>query len=163
MLYLLLLSIFPTQLETCLVFCLDFEHGLHDGVHVKVRSHLDACFEVSSTCTPSPLPPHPANPWSFHSSFTYSFYNTKSVVLCLGITALVCLSVTIFSFQSKVRAAECRLTALAATHPTRRSSTHTSVSCCRWMSRPARASCSLCAWSCCSAPSPCLSSSPSDT
>lgn len=32
-----------------------------------------------------------------------SFYNTKSVVLCLGITALVCLSVTIFSFQSKVR------------------------------------------------------------
>ncbi len=32
-----------------------------------------------------------------------SFYNTKSVILCLGITALVCLSVTIFSFQSKVR------------------------------------------------------------
>lgn len=32
-----------------------------------------------------------------------SFYNTKSVVLCLGITALVCLSVTVFSFQSKVR------------------------------------------------------------
>ncbi|KAF0035045.1 hypothetical protein F2P81_012803 [Scophthalmus maximus] len=31
-----------------------------------------------------------------------SFYNTKSVLLCLGITALVCLSVTIFSFQSKI-------------------------------------------------------------
>ncbi|XP_057243678.1 protein lifeguard 2 [Malurus melanocephalus] len=31
-----------------------------------------------------------------------SYYNTKSVLLCLGITALVCLSVTIFSFQSKV-------------------------------------------------------------
>ncbi|KAM7401974.1 hypothetical protein PAMP_017251 [Pampus punctatissimus] len=31
-----------------------------------------------------------------------SFYNTKSVVLCLGITSLVCLSVTIFSFQSKI-------------------------------------------------------------
>uniref|UniRef100_A0A3Q3KWA0 Protein lifeguard 2 n=1 Tax=Mastacembelus armatus TaxID=205130 RepID=A0A3Q3KWA0_9TELE len=31
--------------------------------------------------------------------FVSSFYNTKSVVLCLGITALVCLSVTIFSFQ----------------------------------------------------------------
>ncbi|KFQ33882.1 Protein lifeguard 2, partial [Mesitornis unicolor] len=30
-----------------------------------------------------------------------SYYNTKSVLLCLGITALVCLSVTIFSFQSK--------------------------------------------------------------
>ncbi|NXE00406.1 LFG2 protein, partial [Chaetorhynchus papuensis] len=29
------------------------------------------------------------------------YYNTKSVLLCLGITALVCLSVTIFSFQSK--------------------------------------------------------------
>ncbi|NWT92427.1 LFG2 protein, partial [Urocynchramus pylzowi] len=34
--------------------------------------------------------------WSF-----CSYYNTKSVLLCLGITALVCLSVTIFSFQSK--------------------------------------------------------------
>ncbi|KAE8627071.1 hypothetical protein XENTR_v10006862 [Xenopus tropicalis] len=32
-----------------------------------------------------------------------SFYNTKSVILCLGITALVCMSVTLFSFQSKVR------------------------------------------------------------
>lgn len=32
-----------------------------------------------------------------------SFYNTKSVVLCLGITAAVCLLVTIFSFQTKVR------------------------------------------------------------
>ncbi|RXN31992.1 lifeguard 2-like protein [Labeo rohita] len=31
-----------------------------------------------------------------------SFYNTKSVVLCIGITATVCLCVTIFSFQSKV-------------------------------------------------------------
>uniref|UniRef100_A0A8U8C0X0 Protein lifeguard 2 n=1 Tax=Geospiza parvula TaxID=87175 RepID=A0A8U8C0X0_GEOPR len=30
-----------------------------------------------------------------------NYYNTKSVLLCLGITALVCLSVTIFSFQSK--------------------------------------------------------------
>lgn len=33
----------------------------------------------------------------------YSFYNTKSVVLCLGITAAVCVLVTIFSFQTKVR------------------------------------------------------------
>uniref|UniRef100_A0A4W6FDH7 Protein lifeguard 2 n=1 Tax=Lates calcarifer TaxID=8187 RepID=A0A4W6FDH7_LATCA len=37
-----------------------------------------------------------------------SFYNTKSVVLCLGITALVCLSVTIFSFQSKVDVTSCQ-------------------------------------------------------
>ncbi|TDH14310.1 hypothetical protein EPR50_G00040830 [Perca flavescens] len=34
--------------------------------------------------------------------FVSSYYNTKSVVLCLGITSLVCLSVTIFSFQSKI-------------------------------------------------------------
>ncbi|KAF7659188.1 hypothetical protein LDENG_00001680 [Lucifuga dentata] len=39
---------------------------------------------------------------AFMMGFMSSFYNTKSVVLCLGITALVCLSVTIFSFQSKV-------------------------------------------------------------
>uniref|UniRef100_A0A3Q3F255 Protein lifeguard 2 n=1 Tax=Labrus bergylta TaxID=56723 RepID=A0A3Q3F255_9LABR len=31
------------------------------------------------------------------------FYNTKSVVMCLGITATVCLLVTVFSFQTKVR------------------------------------------------------------
>uniref|UniRef100_A0A3Q0SZ59 Protein lifeguard 2 n=1 Tax=Amphilophus citrinellus TaxID=61819 RepID=A0A3Q0SZ59_AMPCI len=36
------------------------------------------------------------------------FYNTKSVVLCLGITALVCLSVTIFSFQSKIDVTSCQ-------------------------------------------------------
>ncbi|KAM9252122.1 protein lifeguard 2 [Cariama cristata] len=30
-----------------------------------------------------------------------SYYDTKSVLLCLGITNLVCLSVTIFSFQTK--------------------------------------------------------------
>ncbi|NWI73237.1 LFG2 protein, partial [Dryoscopus gambensis] len=35
------------------------------------------------------------------SPFPSLYYNTKSVLLCLGITALVCLSVTIFSFQSK--------------------------------------------------------------
>jgi len=34
--------------------------------------------------------------------FSYSFYNTKSVMLCIGITATVLLCVTIFSFQSKV-------------------------------------------------------------
>uniref|UniRef100_A0A672QTU5 Protein lifeguard 2 n=1 Tax=Sinocyclocheilus grahami TaxID=75366 RepID=A0A672QTU5_SINGR len=34
--------------------------------------------------------------------FISSFYNTKSVVLCIGITATVCLCVTIFSFQSKI-------------------------------------------------------------
>ncbi|AWP02990.1 putative protein lifeguard 2-like [Scophthalmus maximus] len=39
---------------------------------------------------------------SFMMGFVSSFYNTKSVLLCLGITALVCLSVTIFSFQSKI-------------------------------------------------------------
>ncbi|XP_058499924.1 protein lifeguard 2-like [Solea solea] len=31
-----------------------------------------------------------------------SFYNTKSVVMCLGITAAVCLLVTLFSFQTKL-------------------------------------------------------------
>ncbi|NXE98635.1 LFG2 protein, partial [Menura novaehollandiae] len=36
------------------------------------------------------------------SPFPSLYYNTKSVLLCLGITALVCLSVTIFSFQSKL-------------------------------------------------------------
>ncbi|XP_017548196.1 fas apoptotic inhibitory molecule 2b [Pygocentrus nattereri] len=34
--------------------------------------------------------------------FVSSYYNTKSVVLCLAITAMVCLCVTIFSFQSSI-------------------------------------------------------------
>ncbi|XP_074835989.1 protein lifeguard 2 [Carettochelys insculpta] len=38
---------------------------------------------------------------SYLTGMLSSYYNTTSVLLCLGITALVCLSVTIFSFQSK--------------------------------------------------------------
>ncbi|NWI91110.1 LFG2 protein, partial [Pitta sordida] len=37
-----------------------------------------------------------------------SYYDTKSVLLCLGITALVCLSVTFLSFQSKVDFTSCQ-------------------------------------------------------
>ncbi|NWW11103.1 LFG2 protein, partial [Oreocharis arfaki] len=39
--------------------------------------------------------------WDGQGDAAGIYYNTKSVLLCLGITALVCLSVTIFSFQSK--------------------------------------------------------------
>uniref|UniRef100_A0A668AD54 Protein lifeguard 2 n=1 Tax=Myripristis murdjan TaxID=586833 RepID=A0A668AD54_9TELE len=42
------------------------------------------------------------------ASSSASFYNTKSVLLCLGITALVCLSVTIFSFQTKIDFTSCQ-------------------------------------------------------
>ncbi|NXS29042.1 LFG2 protein, partial [Pomatostomus ruficeps] len=55
----------------------------------------------SSCLSESPLPiPVGLIPTWFSREFC-SYYNTKSVLLCLGITALVCLSVTIFSFQSK--------------------------------------------------------------
>uniref|UniRef100_A0AAQ4PTY8 Protein lifeguard 2 n=1 Tax=Gasterosteus aculeatus aculeatus TaxID=481459 RepID=A0AAQ4PTY8_GASAC len=36
------------------------------------------------------------------------FYNTKSVVMCLGITAAVCLLVTVFSFQTKFDVTSCQ-------------------------------------------------------
>uniref|UniRef100_A0A3B4Z269 Protein lifeguard 2 n=1 Tax=Stegastes partitus TaxID=144197 RepID=A0A3B4Z269_9TELE len=45
---------------------------------------------------------------NIHELSPSSFYNTKSVALCLGITALVCLSVTVFSFQSKVDVTSCQ-------------------------------------------------------
>lgn len=45
---------------------------------------------------------------AFMMGFVSSFYNTKSVMMCLGITAVVCLSVTIFSFQSKVDVTSCQ-------------------------------------------------------
>ncbi|KAG7477379.1 fas apoptotic inhibitory molecule 2b [Megalops cyprinoides] len=44
---------------------------------------------------------------SYMTGMLSSFYNTKSVVLCLGITAMVCLSVTVFSFQTKVDVTSC--------------------------------------------------------
>ncbi|XP_063065673.1 protein lifeguard 2-like [Engraulis encrasicolus] len=58
-------------------------------------------------------------PWNiillalFTLSFSYmtgmlsSFYNTKSVLLCLGITVLVCLSVTLLSFFTKIDLTSC--------------------------------------------------------
>ncbi|XP_061909150.1 protein lifeguard 2-like isoform X1 [Entelurus aequoreus] len=39
---------------------------------------------------------------SYMTGMLSSFYNTKSVVMCLGITTAVCLLVTILSFQTKV-------------------------------------------------------------
>ncbi|KAM9321476.1 protein lifeguard 2 [Gastrophryne carolinensis] len=44
---------------------------------------------------------------SYLTGMLSSFYNTKSVILCLGITALVCLSVTLFSFQTRVDFTTC--------------------------------------------------------
>ncbi|XP_077435537.1 protein lifeguard 2-like [Vanacampus margaritifer] len=39
---------------------------------------------------------------SYMTGMLSSFYNTKSVIMCLGITAAVCLLVTILSFQTKI-------------------------------------------------------------
>ncbi|NWZ90152.1 LFG2 protein, partial [Nesospiza acunhae] len=54
---------------------------------------------ILACCSGPSRKTHPAFFPSF--LFYHYYYNTKSVLLCLGITALVCLSVTIFSFQSK--------------------------------------------------------------
>lgn len=109
----------------------------------KKKTHCDySCFKTPLTVCDRPF---------------CSFYNTKSVILCLGITALVCLSVTIFSFQSKVSKLSRHFSGeglLPHTHPSRSSSRSTSP--------PARESSSPCAWPCFCAPSPSPSSSPSD-
>nr|XP_061802706.1 protein lifeguard 2-like [Nerophis lumbriciformis] len=39
---------------------------------------------------------------SYMTGMLSSFYNTKSVIMCLGITTAVCLLVTILSFQTKI-------------------------------------------------------------
>ncbi|XP_072349776.1 protein lifeguard 2-like isoform X6 [Scyliorhinus torazame] len=44
---------------------------------------------------------------SYMTGMMSSFYNTKSVLLCFGITALVCFAVTIFSFQTKFDFTSC--------------------------------------------------------
>ncbi|XP_065141815.1 protein lifeguard 2-like [Paramisgurnus dabryanus] len=45
---------------------------------------------------------------SYMTGMLSSFYNTKSVIICLGITALVCLTITIFSFHTKFDITSCR-------------------------------------------------------
>ncbi|XP_043967906.1 protein lifeguard 2-like [Gambusia affinis] len=45
---------------------------------------------------------------SYMTGMLSSFYNTKSVVMCLGITATVCLVVTVFSFQTKIDVTSCQ-------------------------------------------------------
>ncbi|NXR67673.1 LFG2 protein, partial [Rhadina sibilatrix] len=61
-----------------------------------------ACCSGPSSCLSQPPPAIPVGMIpTWLSRWFCSYYNTKSVLLCLGITALVCLSVTIFSFQSK--------------------------------------------------------------
>ncbi|XP_056411344.1 protein lifeguard 2 [Hyla sarda] len=44
---------------------------------------------------------------SYVTGMLSSYYNTTSVILCLGITALVCIAVTLFSFQTKVDFTSC--------------------------------------------------------
>ncbi|NWU32021.1 LFG2 protein, partial [Dyaphorophyia castanea] len=68
----------------------------------RPASPVGFVLSLPSSCLPeSPVPiPVGMIPVWFSRSLC-SYYNTKSVLLCLGITALVCLSVTIFSFQSK--------------------------------------------------------------
>ncbi|XP_058229083.1 fas apoptotic inhibitory molecule 2b [Hemibagrus wyckioides] len=39
---------------------------------------------------------------SFMLGFISSYYNTRSVMVCVGITAVVCVCVTVFSFQTKI-------------------------------------------------------------
>lgn len=45
---------------------------------------------------------------SYMTGTISSFYSTKAVFLALGITALVCISVTVFCFQTKVDFTKCR-------------------------------------------------------
>ncbi|KAL4655553.1 protein lifeguard 2-like [Arapaima gigas] len=45
---------------------------------------------------------------SIRTNNRHAFYSTTSVVMCLGITALVCLSVTVFSLQTKIDFTSCQ-------------------------------------------------------
>ncbi|XP_048856397.1 protein lifeguard 2-like isoform X2 [Brienomyrus brachyistius] len=45
---------------------------------------------------------------SYMTAMVSSYYNTRSVLVTLGITALVCLSVTVFSFQTKIDFTSCQ-------------------------------------------------------
>ncbi|XP_027000402.2 protein lifeguard 2 [Tachysurus fulvidraco] len=45
---------------------------------------------------------------SYMTGMLSSYYNTKSVMICLGITVLVCFTVSVFSFQTKIDVTSCQ-------------------------------------------------------
>ncbi|KAI5095977.1 protein lifeguard 2-like [Silurus meridionalis] len=45
---------------------------------------------------------------SYMTGMLSSYYNTTSVMMCLGITVLVCFSVSVFSFQTKIDMTSCQ-------------------------------------------------------
>ncbi|XP_051517121.1 protein lifeguard 2-like isoform X2 [Myxocyprinus asiaticus] len=45
---------------------------------------------------------------SYMTGMLSSYYNTTSVIICLGITALVCLAITILSFLTKIDITSCQ-------------------------------------------------------
>uniref|UniRef100_A0A671U3U0 Protein lifeguard 2 n=1 Tax=Sparus aurata TaxID=8175 RepID=A0A671U3U0_SPAAU len=56
---------------------------------------------LTLSCCSTPRRQFPWNLILLAIFVSVNFYNTKSVVICLGITAAVCLLVTVFSFQTK--------------------------------------------------------------
>lgn len=86
--------------------------------------------------------------------FGFSYYDTKAVFLALGITAVVCIAVTVFCFQTKVRASRSLVPAavfvlywdllqlaLRWTSPSARAFSASSASWCLWRAS-SRPSCS---------------------
>lgn len=67
-----LLALFRQQLKTA--------HFDPDGIYVP----FFCCFVLIATC------------------ILYSYYGTKAVFIAMGVTALVCIAVTVFCFQTKV-------------------------------------------------------------
>uniref|UniRef100_A0A8C8D2T6 Protein lifeguard 2 n=1 Tax=Oncorhynchus tshawytscha TaxID=74940 RepID=A0A8C8D2T6_ONCTS len=64
---------------------------------------------ITLVCCPGPRRQFPWNLilLAVFVSIMY-YYNTKSVVMCLGITAMVCLTVTLVSFQTKFDVTSCQ-------------------------------------------------------
>ncbi|CAB1330115.1 unnamed protein product [Coregonus sp. 'balchen'] len=72
---------------------------------------------ITLVCCPGPRRQFPWNlillavftlSLSYMTGMLSSYYNTKSVVMCLGITAMVCLTVTLVSFQTKFDVTSCQ-------------------------------------------------------
>ncbi|KAF7696138.1 protein lifeguard 2-like [Silurus meridionalis] len=72
---------------------------------------------VTLSCFPGPRRRFPWNlillaiftlSLSYMTGMLSSYYNTTSVMMCLGITVLVCFSVSVFSFQTKIDMTSCQ-------------------------------------------------------
>ncbi|KAI4546551.1 hypothetical protein MG293_003106 [Ovis ammon polii] len=94
--------------------CCSGPRAVGDNGDGRRKGEEKGCKRTKAQLAQGPLgPPSPDEvletlSMAYLTGMLSSYYNTTSVLLCLSITALVCLSVTVFSFQTKFDFTSCQ-------------------------------------------------------